>query len=319
MKKLMFVYNPNAGKGLLRKNICEVIDAFTKHGYLTTAYPTQAKGDGFEKIIAFGRDYDMIVCSGGDGTLSETISALMQFEPDRRPTLGYIPAGSTNDFANSLDIPRNFVLAAENAVEGIPFKCDVGTLGENYFCYVAAFGAFTHVTYQTDQSLKNKLGHMAYVIEALKSLNKIEGYDMRFEYDNGNVCEGRFILGMITNSVSVGGIVKLDKNSVIYDDGMFEVMLVRQPKNIIKFTNMLNNFVSSNMLKFSELKDKYFATFKASHIKITCEKEIAWTVDGENGGEHKEVEIKNHMQAITIVTPKLPENETTASLTDKEE
>lgn len=319
MKKLMLVFNPNAGKGLLKKNICEIIDAFAKHGYLTTAYPTQAKGDGFEKLISYGKDYDMIVCSGGDGTLSETISALMQFEPDNRPTLGYIPAGSTNDFANSLDIPKNFVLAAENAIEGIPFKCDVGTLGDNYFCYVAAFGAFTNVTYQTDQSLKNKLGHMAYVIEALKSLPKIEGYQMRFEYDDGMVCEGNFILGMITNSVSVGGIVKLDKNSVIYDDGMFEVMLVRQPANIIKFTNMLNNFVSSNMLKFSELKEKYFATFKASRIKITCEKAISWTVDGENGGEYKEVEIKNHMQAITIVTPKLPETQSPAALTDEKE
>lgn len=303
MKKLLFVFNPNAGKGLLKKSICEIIDTFTKSGYLVTAYPTQAQGDGSQKVLEFCRDHDMVVCSGGDGTLSETVSALMQIPEEERPVLGYIPAGSTNDFASSLEIPRNFVRAAQNATEGIPFKCDVGMLGDKYFCYVAAFGAFTQVTYQTDQALKNKLGHMAYVIEGAKSLKSIDGKHMRFECDDGRVYEDNYLLGMITNSVSVGGIVKFDKDKVLYDDGEFEVTLVKQPSNIIELTNLVSNFVNSNMLKISEFKDKYFTTFTASDIKITSQQPVSWTVDGEDGGEYSDVNVRDLCRAVTIVVP----------------
>lgn len=307
MKKLMFVFNPNAGKGHLKKNICDIIDAFTKNGYLVTAYPTQAKGDGAKKIAVFAKEHDVLVCSGGDGTLSETISALLDMKEEERPILGYIPAGSTNDVANSLDIPKKFIDAAKNATEGIPFQIDVGTLGENYFCYVAAFGAFTQVTYQTNQALKNKLGHAAYIVEGAKSLNKIKSYHLKIEIDNRKTIEGDYILGMITNSISVGGIVKLDrlnKNTVLYDDGRFEVMLVKKPDNILDVAKLLNNFVSTNMLNFSTLKGKYFQTFKTSHIKITSDSEIAWTIDGEDGGVHTTADIVNHPRAIKIIVPK---------------
>lgn len=307
MKKLLFVFNPNAGKGHLKKNICEIIDTFTKSGYLVTAYPTQAKGDGAEKIAVLAKGYDNLVCSGGDGTLSETIAALINIAEEERPILGYIPAGSTNDVANSLDIPKKFIDAAKNATEGIPFQIDVGTLGKNYFCYVAAFGAFTQVTYQTNQSLKNKLGHAAYIVEGAKSLSKIKSYHLKIEADDEKKIEGDYILGMITNSISVGGIVKLDrlnKNTVIYDDGKFEVMLVKKPDNILDTARLLNNFVGTNMLNLSTLKDKYFETFKASHIKITSDTEIAWTVDGEDGGIHTEADIINHPRAIKIIVQK---------------
>lgn len=307
MKKLMFVFNANAGKGHLKKNICDIVDTFTKSGYLVTAYPTQSKGDGAEKITEFAKEHDVLVCSGGDGTLSETIAALLGMKEEERPILGYIPAGSTNDVASSLDIPKKFIAAAKNATEGIPFQIDVGTLGENYFCYVAAFGAFTQVTYQTDQSLKNKLGHAAYIVEGAKSLNKIKSYHLKIEIDDKKTIEGDYILGMITNSVSVGGIVKLDRlnrNTVLYDDGKFEVMLVKTPDNVLDTAKLLNNFVSTNMLNFSTLKGKYFHTFKTSHIKITSDTEIAWTIDGEDGGLHTTADIVNHPRAIKIIVPK---------------
>lgn len=309
MKKLLFVFNPNAGKGTLKKNICEIVDTFTKNGYLVTAYPTQSQGDAREKVLSYSTDYDMLVCSGGDGTLSETVSALMELPKDKRPTLGYIPAGSTNDFASSLDIPKSFIAAAVNATEGAKFKCDVGRLGDKYFCYVAAFGAFTQVTYQTDQSLKNKLGHMAYVIEGIKSLKQIDGKRLKIECGDGRCLEGTYILGMITNSISVGGIMKFDKNAVLYDDGKFEVTLVKQPANIIEITDMVNNFVNSNMLKISSFKEKYFTTFTASELKITSQNPVSWTVDGENGGEYTSVEIKNHCRAITITVPRNNDSE----------
>lgn len=307
MKKLMFVFNPNAGKGHVRKNICEIIDAFTKNGYLVTAYPTQEKGDGAKKIAEYAKDHDILVCSGGDGTLSETISALLNLKEEERPVLGYIPAGSTNDVANSLDIPKKFIDAAKNATEGIPFQIDIGTLGENYFCYVAAFGALAEVTYITDQSLKNKLGHAAYIVEGAKSLKKIKSYHLVMELDDDKIVEGDYILGMITNSISVGGIVKLDRlnqNTVLYDDGKFEVMLVKKPDNILDIPKLLSNFVNSNMLNVSTLKSKYFETFKTSHVKITADSEISWVIDGEYGGTYMTADIVNHPRAIKIIVPK---------------
>ncbi len=307
MKTLLFVFNPNAGKGLLKKNLCDIIDTFTKNGYIVTAYPTQAKGDGAERISQLAADYDVLVCSGGDGTLSETISALLGMDEADRPILGYIPSGSTNDFANSLDIPKKFIEAAQSATEGVPFQIDVGTLGENYFCYVAAFGAFVDVTYQTDQALKNRLGHAAYIIEGAKSLGRIKSHHLKVEINDEQSFEGDYILGMVTNSVSVGGIVRLDrlsKNEVVYDDGKFEVLLVKSPDNILETAELLSNFFNTNMLNISALNEKYFQTFKASHVKITSDEPVIWTIDGENGGSHTVADIVNHPRAIKITIGK---------------
>lgn len=300
-KKLLFVYNPNAGRGLLKSCLSDVIDLFTKDDYFVTAYPTQKKSDALKVIEKSNNEgYDLIVCSGGDGTLSESITGLMNCE--NRPNLGYIPAGTTNDFANSLKIPRNMVRAAENVIHGTPFAYDVGSLNDKHFCYVAAFGAFTAVSYETPQTFKNIFGHLAYVLEGAKSLGKIQPYDLKVEYD-GNTIEDTFILGMVTNTTSVGGILNLKKEGVLFDDGLFEITLVKKPNNPIELNAMITNLLAANTTKKTQLNPKYFVKFKTANLKITSQERIAWTIDGENGGSYTEMDIVNHKQAINIIIP----------------
>lgn len=299
-KKLLFVYNPFAGKGQIKINLCDIIDIFVKGGYDVTAYPTQAALDGYEKIKAEAEQYDMIVASGGDGTLSEAVKALM--ENDSKTPLGYIPAGSTNDFAASMGISRKMTIAAKEIMDGVRFEYDVGELNGQYYVYVAGFGAFTDVSYETPQNVKNTLGHMAYILEGIKRLPKISGQNMIVEHD-GERIEGNFILGLVSNTVSVGGMRKLISNGVCFDDGLFEITLVRTPSNPIVLQKTINDVM------FKKLTDeKRFVTFKTSKVKFISEKEIPWTLDGESGGLHKEVEIINHKRALNLIIA--PDNKT---------
>lgn len=292
-KKLLFVFNPFSGKGQVKDNLFDIIDIFTKGGYDVTAYPTQAAMDGYEKVRAEAKEYDMIVASGGDGTLSEVVKALM--EQDKKIPLGYIPAGSTNDFAASIGISRKMTEAADEIMNGVRFEYDVGEFNGQYYVYVAGFGAFTDVSYETPQNIKNKLGHMAYILEGIKRLPKISGQKMVVEHD-GERIEGSFILGLVSNTISVGGMRKLISNGVCFDDGLFEITLVKTPSNPIALQKTINDVL------FKKLTDeKCFVTFKTSRVKFTCENEIPWTLDGESGGIHKEVEIINHKQALRLI------------------
>ena len=292
-KKLLFVFNPFSGKGQVKDNLFDIIDIFTKGGYDVTAYPTQAAMDAYEKVRAEAKEYDMIVASGGDGTLSEVVKALM--EQDKKIPLGYIPAGSTNDFAASIGISRKMTEAANEIMNGVRFEYDVGEFNGQYYVYVAGFGAFTDVSYETSQNIKNKLGHMAYILEGIKRLPKISGQKMVVEHD-GERIEGSFILGLVSNTISVGGMRKLISNGVCFDDGLFEITLVKTPSNPIALQKTINDVL------FKKLTDeKCFVTFKTSRVKFTCENEIPWTLDGESGGIHKEVEIINHKQALRLI------------------
>ena len=292
-KKLLFVFNPFAGKGLVKENLCDLIDIFTKHDYEVTAYPTQAAQDGYNKVKSDAENYDFIVASGGDGTLSETVKAMMEI--DKKIPLGYIPAGSTNDFAASMGISKKMTEAAEEIRNGVPFKCDIGEFNGNYFIYVAAFGAFTDVSYETPQDKKNTFGHMAYIMEAIKRLPKITGHQMTVEHD-GEVIEGNFILGLITNTESVGGMKKLISDGVCYDDGFYEVTLVKTPSNPIALQKTITDTLFNKLTN-----EKCFITFRTSKVTFKSEEEISWTLDGEAGGTHNQVEIKNHKQALTIM------------------
>lgn len=292
MKKLLFVYNPHAGKGKIKSNLCEIIDIFTQNGYEVTAYPTQAPLDGYEKVKNDASNYDLIVASGGDGTLSEIIKGLME-QPDKIP-LGYIPAGSTNDFASSMGIPTKMVTAAEDIMNGVFFDYDIGEFNGQYYVYVAGFGAFTDVSYETPQNYKNVLGHMAYIAEGIKRLPKYTGYDMVVEHD-GEAISGSFILGLVSNSISIGGMRKLISNGVCFDDGLFEVTLVRTPTNPLAFQSLLTEAA------LNKPSDKNFVTFKTSRVKFTSNADIAWTLDGESGGLHTQVEIINHKQAVRFL------------------
>ena len=291
-KKLLFIFNPCSGKGQIKNKLMEVIDIMVKAGYEVTVHSTQDREDAMQKVKSEAKNYDLVICSGGDGTLDEAVTGMMQSE--KKVPLGYIPAGSTNDFANSLKIPKDIVKAAHVAVEGRKFPVDVGYFNGDSFIYIAAFGLFTDVSYQTSQELKNVLGHAAYILEGAKRLHNITSYKMRVEYD-GNVIEDEFAYGMITNSVSVGGFKKLTGKNVLLDDGLFEVTLIRMPKNPVEWNEILSCL--ANLKDDSDL----IYTFKTDCVKFLPEDVIPWTLDGEFGGEHKNVIVKNVHQALEIM------------------
>ena len=295
MKKLLFIFNPQAGKGQIKTKLMQILDIMVKESYEVTIYPTQGKEDA--RRLAEGRaaDFDLIVCSGGDGTLDETVGGLMRC--GQRVPLGYIPAGSTNDFANSLKIPRDMIKAAQISVSGRKFACDVGAFNDKSFIYVAAFGIFTSVSYQTRQEWKNILGHAAYFLEGVKSLPEITSYYMRVEY-NDIVIEDEFIYGMVTNSNSVGGFKNMTGKNILLDDGKFEVTLIRCPKNFAELNEILASL--TNLIDDTDL----IYSGKSDHVAILSEEEIPWTLDGEFGGKVREVDIKNQHKALEIMVKK---------------
>ena len=219
-KKLLFVFNPKSGKGLIKDHLVNIVDIMTKAGYMITIYPTQSQGDAIRKVRKKAKKYDLVVCCGGDGTLDEVVTGMEQ--SDVNVPIGYIPAGSTNDFANSLGIPKDMVKAADAAVNGRAFPCDIGAFNNDYFVYVAAFGLFTEVSYQTSQQMKNILGHAAYILEGAKHIMDITSYRMKVMHDDEEI-EDEFIYGMVTNSLSVGGFKGISGPDVLLDDGLFEL------------------------------------------------------------------------------------------------
>lgn len=293
MGKMLFIVNPRSGKAQIKNRLLDIVDLFIKHGWEVQVHITQAPLDAMEMAGAKGGQVDMIVCSGGDGTLSETISGLMELE--KPPVLGYIPAGSTNDFASSLHIPSQTGKAAQNVVTGTPISIDIGYFcKERTFVYVAGFGAFTEVSYMTPQEKKNLLGHQAYMLEGVKSLANIKSYHMRVETDDFCM-EGEFIFGMVTNTTSVGGFKGLVTQDVALDDGVFEVLMIRTPRTALELTNIL----SSMILK--EEQSEYVHKFKTSVLKVHSQEAVDWVLDGEFGGSRTDVAIKNLTNRIKIV------------------
>lgn len=293
MSKLLFIFNPHSGKSQIKNTLLRIIDLFVKAGYEVTVRPTQSALDAFQTVKKKASKYDVIVCSGGDGTLNEMVSGLMS---SGAPTkLGYIPAGTTNDFAASLGISTNMIEAAKNIIKGVELKCDIGSFNDSYFTYISAFGAFTEVAYQTPQQSKNLLGHLAYVLEGIKRLSSIKTYHMIVEHD-GEVFEDDFVFGMVSNSMSVGGFKGIGDLGIVLDDGLFEVALVKMPKNAFDLQLTIND-----LLKL-QVDSNYIYIFKSGEIKITSEELISWTLDGEFGGTTNHVLIKNNKQAITFLT-----------------
>ena len=295
MKKMLFIYNPKAGKAQIRNKLADILDVFTKGDYEITVYPTQKSEDAMEKTRDRSKDYDIVVCSGGDGTLNETISGMLQLK--KTPSLGYIPAGSTNDFASSLKISKNMEKAAREIVNGFPVPVDAGMFcGDRSFIYIAAFGAFTEVSYQTPQDRKNLLGHQAYMIESVKSLASIKPYHMRVEWDD-HVLEEDFVFGMVTNTRSVGGFKGLVNQSVSLNDGVFEVLLIRMPKTPLDLSNIIS------YMFLVEEPNEYVYKFKASAIHFTSEESVDWVLDGEYGGARTEFTIENLRERIPFLLP----------------
>lgn len=300
-KKALFILNPHSGKGLIKNHLLEITDILVKAGYEVTVYPTQSRGDAKRLTQERDKDYELVVCSGGDGTLDEIVTGMIR--SGFRTPIGYIPAGSTNDFAKSLKIPSTMKKAAELIVQGKVFSCDVGRFNKDIFIYVAAFGIFTEVSYETPQEMKNMLGHMAYLLEGVKQLANIKSYSLKVTYvsENGGeeVIEGNFIFGMVTNSHSIGGFKSIAgnvfKGDIDLNDGLFEVTLIKVPKNPME----LNSILAA--LAIADIDTKYMYNFKSGKLIFESEEEVAWTLDGEYGGKHTRVELLNDREAVDIL------------------
>ena len=300
MKKLLFVYNPKSGKGLIRNHLSAVLEILSGAGFEVTVHPTRQSRDACEVVEKRASQYDLIVCSGGDGTLDEVVTGMMH--SGNRSTIGYIPAGSTNDFGSSLGIPKQMEQAAELAVHGMPFACDIGKFNEEYFVYVAAFGFLTDVSYQTNQDLKNVLGHTAYIVEGMKRVSSWKSYRLKIESEEFSD-EGEFMYGMISNSNSVGGFKGLTGKNVELNDGLFEVTLIRTPQNLAEWPEVLGSVI------MQDEKSRNVVRFKTNRLMVRSVQPVAWTRDGENGGEHTVVVMENLPQALNIMARPAPELE----------
>lgn len=290
-KKLLFIYNPKAGKAKIKNKLADILDIFARAGYEITVFPTMAKGDAQHLMECRSRDYDLVVCSGGDGTLDEVVTGMV--ESGFKTPIGYIPAGSTNDFGGSLELPKNMLKAAETIVEGRNFSCDIGAFNEDVFVYIAAFGLFTEVSYETDQDVKNVLGHMAYLLEGMKRLSSIKSFPMRVSYEDKIIVDD-FIFGMITNSMSVGGFKNITGKNVQLDDGVFEVTLIKRPKNPIELNNIMLSLLNH------DVDTDVMYCFRTAKLVLESTEPVAWTLDGENGGSHKSVRIENIYKGMEI-------------------
>ena len=290
-KKMLFVFNPKAGKGKIKTHLLDIVDIFSSHNYEIIIRSTQAPRDAYEKAKEYADSVDLIVCSGGDGTLDEVVTGIM--EVDSSVPIGYIPAGSTNDFANSLFMPKNMIRVAEMIMAEELYHCDIGRFNQKTFAYVAAFGLFTDVSYETDQDLKNVLGHVAYVLEGVKRLFDIKSYHMKVSSEEVQV-EDDFIVGMITNSRSVGGFKNLTGKNVDMNDGFFEVTLIVHPKNPLQLQEIMTALV------MAEDNTDMIYSFKTRQLTIETDEEVPWTLDGEFGGNHSYVEIENRHKALNL-------------------
>lgn len=298
MKKLLLILNPCSGKKKASHALADVVNVFNRGGYDVTVYITAARGDATKVVAQRAPEFDLVVCAGGDGTFNETISGLLAGGHDT--PIGYLPAGSTNDFASSLHLSKNLVEAARDIVEGTPRRLDVGRFNDRYFSYVASFGAFTRASYATSQNVKNALGHLAYLLSGIKELAYIRSRRLRFTLDDGRVLEDEYIFGAISNSTSVAGILTLSEDLVDMNDGVFELLLVRKPENLLE----LNDCVLA--LTTQDYHTPMLTFTSARSVEIEAPADMDWTLDGEREPGRAHCRAENLHDAIRIVTRPAP-------------
>lgn len=313
-KKLLFIINPKAGRTAIRNELFEIIVVFSEAGYEVVVYPTTGPTDAERKICADGADYDLIVCAGGDGTMENTVSGYMKMGEKKVP-IGYIPVGTTNDFARSLKISRKPIEAAKQIVCGNSCLLDIGQINEKYFVYIAAFGVFTDISYSTKQSLKKVIGHSAYVLEAIRNLGNFKAYNIKAEFDGATIT-GEYIYGMVTNSYSVAGFRVRGSVHVALDDGKFDCLFVKAPKTVTEVQQILAGILSNDV----EGNEMFFYC-KAANVHIEGTEEIPWTIDGEFAGDMLVADIVNHKQAaeICLENPEVVEGITEFSYDDSDD
>ena len=292
MKKMLFVMNPYAGTRKANRYLTDMLTVFNRAGYRVEVYMTAGQGDGEKTVASRAKGKDLVVCCGGDGTFNETVSGLLK--SGCNIPVGYIPAGSTNDFAKTLGLNGTVIQAANRIVTGTPTDVDVGKFGDRFFTYVASFGAFTRASYATPQNIKNALGHTAYLLEGISELSQIKKTRIKMVLE-GETVEDNFLFGAICNSTSLGGILTLDPKQVDMADGKFEVLLVRAPRDLAEIAECIQ----------AVQKQKYnckMITFRsASSVKITAPADMPWTLDGERAEGNETVEAINLHHAIKII------------------
>lgn len=293
MKKILVILNPCAGKKKGSKKLSDIVKILNNADYETTIYTTKARGDGIEATKRYAGQVDAIACVGGDGTLNEAITGVL--ESGANTPLGYIPAGSTNDFATSLQLPKKLLDSANLIAENKPIGIDIGRFQDRYFTYIASFGAFTRASYATSQKVKNVLGHAAYLLAGVKEIANLKKWHCRFELDEGETIEGDYIFGAVSNSTSVAGVLKLDPKAIDLHDGKFELLLIKYPKNPVQFSEcvraMLRNDYTSSMLVFR----------KTSGVSITADAKMDWTLDGEKADGVEKIRIENLHDAVQLI------------------
>ncbi len=297
-KDILFIYNPNSGKGKITMRLQEIREILQAAGGRVDVYGTKAPLDAMNKVQAEANRYGMVVCGGGDGTLSEVVSGMMHLQ--ERVPIGFIPAGSTNDTRSGFGLPKNILEAARLCVNGRPFQTDVGKFNDEYFTYVASLGSLSAVSCFTSQEMKRILGHGAYLLEGIKQLLKMESYEMEVQFQD-TVISGEFFLGLITNAMSVAGFEGITGGSVDLADGVFEVALLKKPANIMEFGREVNKMLIKKK-EDRQVLDDVVIRFKTDHLVIRSDKPIQWVRDGENGGNHKRAEISVCKKAVTIMS-----------------
>lgn len=292
-KKLLFIYNPHAGKATMKNKLSDVMQIFMKADYEVTVYATQREQEATELVLELGKKYDRIICSGGDGTLHEVTQGLLGLEQEERPSCGYIPTGTVNDFARGLGIPLRVKAAAVNSVRETTEPVDIGMFNGNCFTYVAAFGAFTSVAYETPQAAKNMLGKMAYILDGMSQIPSIKAYHAVIETENERI-EDDFLFGMISNAKSIGGFPFFKRGQVSLNDGIFEGVFIKKPTNPLEINETLNAAMTMK-------PNNQIIGIHGRKFTITSEEEIRFTLDGEDGGAFKKSEIVCCHNAINYV------------------
>lgn len=284
MKKMLFVMNPYAGQRRANRYLADILSIFNRAGYRVEAYMTGARGEATDIVRQYAPEMDLVACCGGDGTFNETVNGLLHSEVNI--PVGYIPAGSTNDFAASLGLPTNILQAAETVVTGEPSDLDVGKFGDRYFSYVASFGAFTRTSYATPQNVKNALGHAAYILGGISELSQLRTEHVKLQLDD-EIVEDDFLFGAVSNSTSVGGVLSLDPKQVDLRDGKFEVLLLRSPRELGELSECIR------AVQTAEYNCKMLTFTPASRVTVWANAGMPWTLDGEMEPGHEEVTIEN--------------------------
>ncbi len=294
--KALLIINPKAGRRRNRRHTAEYLRrAFELHGYDCDIIATKKPREAERIAHSMAEKYDLVVCSGGDGTLNETVNGLTGLE--NCPPLAYLPTGTTNDFAGSLGLSTDVAQAIRDTFDGTKEKLDLGRMNDRCFVYVASFGAFSESSYQTPQKMKNRFGRLAYVLESLRELPAMKSHRMKIYGAQGEICRGSYLFGAVSNATSIGGILHYDRGDISLSDGKHEVLLIKKPESLGMLRRTVRALITGNYAVDG------IQTFHTSHVRFESEDETAWTLDGERCEPTKSIAIDNIHSAMEFIIP----------------